>query len=537
MSCTSEICGTPRKPLPTKSRGWQKPNDRTAKAQSTFWPKCVLKLPKSIAASLKPLARFVTACGADAARQSALADAARISAELQRRIADSTRERTRSFERAAAACAAGKIDEGIALFLRAYEKSPPVDPLRTSTRRLMAAWQDRLGLSLFGPSQNHALAFDPNGQVLLTGGGDFLRSLGMTQVWDVAAGKMIGETRSKDGGVHTIVIGRGGVYATASGLMMLGITGGAHVWDIATGKLICSTPPQPSGIISLAISPDGKTLATAGVERAAHLWDAKTGKPIGAPLENKDMVSSLAFSPDGKKLLTGGADKTARLWDATTGKPLSAPIQVDEDAVFVGFTARGDAFFAGTREFLPRRARKPGVVQIWDTETLKPKCECSETDGRLEAVSFSPDGRSIAIAGGDTAWIYETEHGDRVVGPMRHAKNINALAYSPNGTMIATASEDETPRLWDTENGKPIGGPIFHAGDVEAVAFSPDGQTLATADFNGLCRLQNLPRPPLIYAKRNTHENVPFATLSPDGRVGSRSTTMSPSYTPSSRTP
>ena len=169
---------------------------------------------------------------------------------------------------------------------------------------------------------------------------------------------------------------------------------------------------------------------------------------------------------------------------------------------------------------MPRRARKPGVVQIWDTETLKPKCECSETDGRLEAVSFSPDGRSIAIAGGDTAWIYETEHGDRVVGPMRHAKNINALAYSPNGTMIATASEDETARLWDTENGKPIGGPIFHAGDVEAVAFSPDGQTLATADFNGLCRLQNLPRPPLIYAKRNTHENVPFATLSPDGRVG-----------------
>ena len=56
MSCTSEICGTPRKPLPTKSRGWQKPNDRTAKAQSDFWPKCVLKLPKSIAASLKPFA-------------------------------------------------------------------------------------------------------------------------------------------------------------------------------------------------------------------------------------------------------------------------------------------------------------------------------------------------------------------------------------------------------------------------------------------------------------------------------------------------
>ena len=187
----------------------------------------------------------------------------------------------------------------------------------------MAAWQDRLGLSLFGPSQNHALAFDPNGQVLLTGGGDFLRSLGMTQVWDVAAGKMIGETRSKDGGVHTIVIGRGGVYATASGLMMLGIPGGAHVWDIATGKLICSTPPQPSGIISLAISPDGKTLATAGVERAAHLWDAKTGKPIGAPLENKDMVSSLAFSPDGKKLLTGGATKRRN----SGTRPLANPFQ------------------------------------------------------------------------------------------------------------------------------------------------------------------------------------------------------------------
>ncbi|MCL2932062.1 MAG: NACHT domain-containing protein, partial [Trichodesmium sp. MAG_R03] len=156
------------------------------------------------------------------------------------------------------------------------------------------------------------------------------------------------------------------------------------------------------------------------------------------------------------------------------------------------------------------------TARLWDPENGNVLATLYHQD-YVRAVAFSPDGKTIATTSDDkTARLWDTENGN-VLATLYHQNWVKAVAFSPDGKTIATASDDKTARLWDTENGNVL-ATLYHQREVNAVAFSPDGKTIATASYDGTARLwdtENGNELATLY-----HQSRVYAVaFSPDGKT------------------
>ena len=419
-----------------------------------------------------------------------------------------------------------------------------------SDDRSIRLWDVATGAARGAPLQGHAgvvssVVFSPDGQLLASGGGD-----NTLRRWDVASGRPLGEALrghtsrvwsvafSPDG--RTLASGsedqtvrlwdsatgapRGApltghksrvwrVAFSADGASLLsasndhtvirwaaGPAPAAGVPLVAPGDIpptapgdIPSTAPggmaaaaSGAAVRSVAVSPDGKTMASGGDDANVRLWDLASHSLRGAPLlGHAASVSSLAFSPDGATLASGSEDGSARLWNVATGQPRGAPWRGPGGQVWaVAFSPDGKTLATASGD---------AELRLWDVASgqLRGAPLHGHTQ-RVWSVAFSPDGKTLVSGSDDrTLRLWEVASGRPVGAALRgHSERIWSVAFSPDGKRVASASEDGSVRLWDASTGAPRGEPLLgHLLAVTSVAFSPDGQTLASGSDDTTLRL------------------------------------------------
>ena len=133
------------------------------------------------------------------------------------------------------------------------------------------------------------------------------------------------------------------------------------------------------------------------------------------------------------------------------------------------------------------------MARLWDTKTGKPLGKpLKGHEDAVTSAAFSPDGTRIVTASEDnTARLWDTETAKPIGEPLKgHEDAVMSAAFSPDGKRIVTGSWDKTARLWDAETGKPIGEPLTGHGDaVMSTAFSPDGKRIVTASWDKTARV------------------------------------------------
>jgi WD40 repeat protein len=237
---------------------------------------------------------------------------------------------------------------------------------------------------------------------------------------------------------------------------------------------------QSAWIFSLAFSPDGEQVASAG---AAGLcaWDANTGKIILPAQGITRLTLRAAYSPDGNRLIAGHQDGTVRIWDLKTGRET---LVLRRHSNIVTSVALADGRLVS--------ASLDGTVRLWYPPTTEQSGQTPRVlrghTGNVMALAFSPDHRQLASSGLDgTVRIW-----DLMTGKALHtlqAEHVLSLAFGANGNQLTTVSFEGSMTRWDVGTGQTQRALPRHLGQVLStnmtVAIPPDGRRLASvADEN-----------------------------------------------------
>jgi WD40 repeat protein len=364
-----------------------------------------------------------------------------------------------------------------------------------------------------------SVAFSPDGSILASGGAD--NSIHVWNVANVAEASHMGALTGHNNWIRSLDFNTDGdrlVSADANGLVA--------IWDSVNWQFLDSfVNIQQTEIRSVVFSPDTPIIAIGGQSNAITLWHLEESFALGQPLLNHtEQVLSTAFHPSKPILATAGGlenaegnDAVIRLWDTTTKDVLK--------------TLDGHSQFVSALTFNPSEpsqlasASHDRRVIIWNIDEGE-VIGTIEIDNSLDALAYNPNGQIIALGSNDNKvylWsVAGTPDEWHQIGVLEgHTQRILSLAFRPDGNMIASTSRDGTIRLWDVNTQQLIGTPLTgHSEAVTTSTFSPDGTLLASGSRDNTIRLWDAVTGGSVSDPLIAHEHwIRDIAFSPDGQI------------------
>jgi WD40 repeat protein len=277
----------------------------------------------------------------------------------------------------------------------------------------------------------------------------------------------------------------------------------ARLWDLQ-GNLLHLFKGHEGIISSITFSPDGETILTGSTDKTARIWDLQ-GNLLQKFIGHRGIIFCVAFSPDGKTILTGSTDKTAMLWN----------LQGNVLRVFKGHenTISSVAFSKDCKSILTGSNDK--TARLWDLQGNLLQVFYGH-ESAITSVAFSPDDKDIFTGSKDSTARRWDLKGNVLRVFKGHENIVTSIATSSDGKHLITGSWDKTVRLWDMQ-GKMLQVFNGHEAEIEGVAFSPGGSTILSGSGDRTARLWDLEGLEL-QEMRGHDEAINSVTFSHDGK-------------------
>lgn len=295
----------------------------------------------------------------------------------------------------------------------------------------------------------NGVQFSPDGRLVASAGVD-----STLQIWQTADGRML-KTIAHPAGITGLE------WSAASNLLITSsYDGKVRAWNAGDGKLVHELMGHQGTVWTVAISRDGKHIASAGEDKTIRIWDAVTGNMLRSLSGHKRNIWAVRFNPEGSKLASCGFDFTAKIWSVADGRLLHDLTDHEETVVALAFSPDGHKLATTSDD---------ATIKIWNTADFRLLQSLEEGPEHVQAVAWSPDGYRLITGGRDKPMIgellqnfigdskmnkgvsmrlWDVSKGALIQTFSLHQNDVNDLAWSPDGRWIASASADRTVGLW-----------------------------------------------------------------------------------------